>query len=70
MSNPILDLNDIRKRILAGEKFPPEVLRAKIDEIRHERFEKSVAKKEKRVAKGDLSPKEQDKSLDIFDNLP
>lgn len=69
MSNPILDTNDIRKRILAGEKFPPEVLRAKIEEIRTERFEKSVAKKEKRVKSGDLSPKEQNASLDVFDNL-
>ena len=69
MSNPLLDLNDMRQRILAGEKFPPEILRAKIAEIRHERFEKVAAKSSARKAKGDLSPKEQDASLDIFDKL-
>lgn len=69
MTNPILDINDMRKRILAGEKFPAEVLRAKIAEIRQERFEKVVAKTEKRLKKGDLSEKEQQASLDIFDKL-
>jgi len=69
MSNISLDINEIRRKILAGEKIAPEVLREKINEIRQERFEKSVAKKEKRVKSGDLSPKEQSASLDIFDNL-
>lgn len=69
MTNPTLDINEIRKRILAGEKIAPEVIRAKIEELRAERFEKVVAKAEKRIKKGDLSSAEQDKSLEIFDEL-
>lgn len=69
MTNPVIDINDIRKRIRGGEKIAPEIIRSQIERLRDERFEKVVAKAEKRIKKGDLSPAEQDKSLEIFDGL-
>lgn len=69
MATPISEINDIRKRILAGEKIAPEIIRQQIERLRAERFEKVVAKAEKRIKKGDLSKAEQDASLSIFDEL-
>ncbi len=67
--NQVVDLNECRKRILAGETIPPETLYAHIKALREQRFEKVVKKEEARVKKGNLSETEHANSLSIFDNL-
>ena len=69
MTTPVMDINECRKRILAGETIPPEILRAHIEALSAKRLEQVVKKEEKRVKKGNLSPEEQNKSLSIFDDL-
>lgn len=69
MTNPALDINVIREKILAGEKIDPEILRQKIAEICAERFEKAVTKTAKRKATGNMSAAEAEAALSIFDNL-
>lgn len=71
MTNPVLDLNAMRQRILSGDPtVTEEELFSHIQALRAQREEKAESKEKKRTASAKLSPKEFEASLDVFDALP
>lgn len=70
MTNSVIDLNQMRERILAGEIIDPQELYEHIQALRTSREESAEKTTKKRTTKGNLSKAEFEQSLGIFDTLP
>lgn len=71
MTNPVIDLNLMRQRILSDDPtVTEEELFNHIQALRAERETKAEVREKKRTSSAKLSPKEFEASLDVFDALP